>query len=120
MNPIILGYSVGKADPVYITPSHLIVTGVTQKSGKTTTLESLIKRSGAKAVVFRTKKGEKSFLQGSIIPPYFKDRADWQFIESLIESTMKRKLGNFDRYEIIQICNDFNVDSLFTFKEKLD
>lgn len=43
---------------ISIQPSHLLVTGLSQKAGKTTTLESLIKRSGRRAVVFRTKIGE--------------------------------------------------------------
>ena len=57
---ILLGYEIGTGKQVNIIPSHLIVTGVTQQSGKTTTLESLIQRSGLKSIVFRTKIGEKS------------------------------------------------------------
>ena len=60
-NEILLGYEIKTAKPVKIKPSHLIVTGVTQLSGKTTTLETLIKRSGLKAIVFKTKIGERSF-----------------------------------------------------------
>jgi len=45
-NKIRLGYEVGTGEEININPSHLIVTGLTQKAGKTTTLESLIKRSG--------------------------------------------------------------------------
>ena len=50
-----LGYEVKTGKEVGIKPSHLIVTGITQLSGKTTTLEALIKRSGLKAVIFKTK-----------------------------------------------------------------
>jgi len=45
-NKIKLGYEVGTAEEVSIRLSHLIVTGITELSGKTTTLEALIKRSG--------------------------------------------------------------------------
>ena len=55
-----LGYEVGSGKEVDILPSHLLVTGMTQKAGKTTTLETLVHRWGKKAVVFRTKIGEKS------------------------------------------------------------
>ena len=115
-----LGYEVETGKPVEIMPSHLIVTGLTQKAGKTTTLESLIKRSGKRAIVFRTKIGEKSFLQGTIIPPYFKDRSDWQFVQGLVEATIKEKLRSFERAKIIQICKQTGGNSLLEFKKKVD
>jgi len=34
MEKIKLGYQIGDAEPVYIAPAHLVVTGVTQQSGK--------------------------------------------------------------------------------------
>jgi len=115
-----LGYEVGSAKQVDIEPSHLIVTGITQESGKTTTLEALIKRSKLKAIVFRTKIGEKSFLEGTIIPPFFKDRSDWQFIQGLIESTIKEKLRPFERAKIIQICERTGGNSLLEFQKMVD
>src|SRR3990167_6724232 len=92
-----LGFEIKTGKEINISPSHLIVTGLTQEAGKTTTLESLIKRSKKRAIVFRTKIGEKSFLEGTKIPPYFKDRSDWQFIQGLVESTIKEKLRSWDR-----------------------
>lgn len=115
-----LGFEVGTGKEVCIEPSHLIVTGLTQKAGKTTTLESLIKRSGKRAIVFRTKIGEKSFLQGTIIPPYFKDRSDWQFIQGLVEATIKERLRGFDRAKIIQLAKQTGGNSLLEFKKKVD
>lgn len=115
-----LGYEVKTGKEVIIEPSHLIVTGLTQKAGKTTTLESLIKRSERRAIVFRTKIGEKSFLQGTIIPPYFKDRSDWQFVQGLVEATIKEKLRSFERAKIIQICKLTGGKSLLEFKKKVD
>ena len=43
-----LGYEIKTGKVISINPSHLIVTGITQLSGKTTTLEALIKRSRLK------------------------------------------------------------------------
>ncbi len=115
-----LGYELGTGKDIFIEPSHLIVTGLTQKAGKTTTLESLINRSGKKAIVFRTKIGEKSFLQGTIIPPFFRDRSDWQFIQGLVEATIKEKLRTFERAKIIQLSKESGGNSLLEFKKKID
>ena len=115
-----LGYEMETGESIEIDPSHLIVTGLTQKAGKTTTLESLIKRSGRRAIVFRTKIGEKSFLQGTIIPPYFKDRSDWQFIQGLVEATIKEKLRSWERAKIIQLTKRTGGNSLLDFKKKVD
>src|SRR3990172_13075401 len=87
-----LGYEMETSKEVGINPSHLIVTGITQLSGKTTTLEALIKRSKLKAIVFKTKIGEKSFTEGTEIPPFFRDRSDYEFVRSLIEAYSKEKL----------------------------
>jgi len=117
---ILLGFEMGTGEKVEIDTSHLIVTGLTQKAGKTTTLESMIKRSGKRCVVFRTKIGEKSFLQGTKIPPYFKDKSDWQFVQGLVEATIKEKLRTFERAKIIQICKKTGGNSLLEFKKKVD
>lgn len=120
MKKIKVGYEIETGKEVSIDPSHLIVTGLTQKAGKTTTLESLINRSGRRAIVFRTKIGEKSFLQGTIIPPYFKDRSDWQFIQGLVEATMREKLKGWDRATIIRLSKETGGKSLLDFKKKCD
>ena len=46
MKSIHLGYEVGTGRAVAIRVRHLAVTGPTQESGKTTTLEALVRRSG--------------------------------------------------------------------------
>lgn len=120
MNKIRLGYEVNTGKEIQIPISHLIVTGLSNLSGKTTTLESLIKRTQGKGVVFRTKIGEKSFLDSTVIPPYFKDRSDWQFVKGLIESTMKTKIRTFEQAKIIQICKTTSGKSLLEFKKKVD
>lgn len=112
-----LGYEIKTAKEISIEKSHLIVTGVTQKSGKTTTLESLIQRSGLRAIVFRTKIGEKSFIKGTIIPPFFKDNSDWQYVSSLLEATMKEKM-RFERAWIIRACK--GTTSLLEVKKNIE
>ncbi len=115
-----LGYEVGTGEEVFIKNSHVIVTGLTQEAGKTTTLEAMIKRSKAKAIVFKTKVGEKSFLSGTMIPPYFKDQSDWQFIQGLIEATIKERVGSSARSKIIQLSKRTDGNSLLGFKKKVD
>lgn len=113
-NKILLGYEIGTGAEVIIEPSHLIATGLTAKAGKTTLLESLITRSGKRAIAFRTKIGEKGFLKGTIIPPYFKDRSDWQFIQGLVEATIKDLLGTFEatEQEIENVYNHILMEML--------
>ncbi len=98
-----LGFEVGSGQPVAIPVRHMAVTGQTQESGKTTTLEALITRSGLPAIAFITKRGESGFRNSRRIKPYFRERADWQFVESIIESTMKEK-KKFERAWIIRAC----------------
>lgn len=112
-----LGYEIGTGEEVVISPSHLIVTGVTQLSGKTTTLEALIKRSGLKAIVFKTKIGEKSFTEGTEIPPFFKDRSDYEFVKSLIEAYSKEKLF-LEKGTLMRLCK--GSGSLLEIKKKVD
>ena len=115
-----LGYEVDTGKEVFVKNSHVIVTGLTQEAGKTTTLEAMIKQSNAKAIVFKTKVGEKSFLSGTIIPPYFKEQSDWQFIQGLIEATIKEKVGTSARSKIIQLSKQTDGNSLIGFKKKVD
>jgi hypothetical protein len=87
-----LGYVVGTGEPVEIPLRHTAVTGQTQESGKTTTLEGLIHRSGLQAIAYVTKRGESSFHVMHAIPPYFQERADWKFVQSLLEASTESKL----------------------------
>jgi hypothetical protein len=100
---ILLGFEIGTGNPVYFTLHHLVITGMTQLSGKTTTLEALIHRSGLKAIAFITKRGEVGFQQYNELLPYFKERSDWQYVESLIEATM-REDQRFNRSWIVKAC----------------
>lgn len=112
-----LGYEVNTGKEVKISNSHLIVTGVTQLSGKTTTLEALIKRSKLKAIVFKTKVGEKSFTEGTEIPPFFRDRSDYEFVKSLIEAYAKEKLF-LEKGTLMRLCK--GSASLLEIKKRVD
>jgi len=116
-NEVLLGYEIGTGNPITIKLSHLIASGITQLSGKTTTEEALLKRSNCRAIVFKTKVGESGFSEGTVIPPYFRERADWQYVSSLLEATLKERL-KFERAWIIKVCK--NADSLLQVKSNID
>src|SRR5574340_53859 len=98
---ILLGYEIGTAKPVSIPMHHLVVTGVTQLSGKTTTLEALVSRAGFRAIAFRTKRGESGFEDARTHAPYFHERSDWQYVQGLLEATMRERM-KFERSWIIK------------------
>ena len=101
---ILLGFEIPSGEPVHIPLHHLVITGMTQLSGKTTTIEALIHRSGLRAVVFKTKRGETGFeTAGRTLPLYFKERSDWQYVSSLIEATLREKV-KFERSWVIRAC----------------
>jgi hypothetical protein len=97
-----LGFEVGSADPVEIPIRHMAVTGQTQESGKTTALTALIARAKLPAIAFLTKRGEGE-MPGRKILPYFQERADWRFVQSILESTMREKM-KFERAWIVRAC----------------
>lgn len=96
-----LGFEVGTGEAVSIPLRHLCVTGQTQEAGKTTALEAMISRSKNKAIAFVTKRGERSFESGRRIPPYFQERVDWEFVESILEAIMRQKM-KFERAWIVR------------------
>lgn len=98
-----LGYETGTGTAVSIPLAHMAVTGQTQQSGKTTTLEALIGRGNLRAVVFVTKPGEKSFSEGRRILPYFKERADWEYVKELLETRRDESLSKWDGY-LMRVC----------------
>jgi hypothetical protein len=97
-----IGGDPGHRIPVLIPIRHMAVTGQTQESGKTTALTALISRCGLPAIAFITKRGE-SEIPGRQILPYFHERADWQFVQSILESTMKERM-KFERAWIVRAC----------------
>ena len=103
---ILLGYEVASGEPVYLPLHHLAIFGMTQLSGKTTTLEALISRSALKAIAFIVKRGESGFSRYNLVTPYYKPRSDWQFIEGLVNVALGEKV-KFEpgmRYGIMQVC----------------
>jgi hypothetical protein len=114
-----LGFEVGTGEPVAIPIAHLCVTGQTQLSGKTTTLEALVWRSGLKAIAFVTKRGEGAFsmtyrqrsedapvvseFRPHSIQPFFKHRADWQFVGDILGAILSEKL-KIQRPWIMKVC----------------
>ena len=103
---IALGFEIDTGALVEIPAGHLAITGQSQASGKTTTLEGLASRAGCRSVAFVTKRGEGSFRVASPMTPYFRDRTDWPFIASILEATASEKL-KFQRAEIIKLCQDY-------------
>jgi hypothetical protein len=100
-----LGFEIGSGREVAIPLRHMVVTGQTQEAGKTTTLEALIARANLPAVAFVTKRGERSFGAGRRIQPYFRERADWQFVASVLEATMRERL-KFERAWIMRASKE--------------
>ncbi len=98
-----LGYEVGTGKAVVIPLKHMVVTGQTQEAGKTTALEALIVRSGLRAVTFVTKRGEGSFKDGRRLQPFFRERADWVFVSSLIDATLGEK-NKLLRAWLMKVC----------------
>lgn len=112
-----LGFEIGSGREIFIEPSHLIVTGITQQSGKTTTLEALIQRSSLKAIVFKTKPGEKSFTSGTMVAPFFRERSDYEFVRSLIEAYTREKIF-IEKGALMTLCK--GSKSLLDIKMRVD
>lgn len=117
MKDIILGYELKTGKEVKIRPAHLVVTGITQESGKTTTLEALVKRGNFKAIFFKTKIGETAITEGTLVPPYYKDVFDWEYAAEILEASRKEKL-KFERSWIIKYSK--TAKSLLEFKANID
>jgi hypothetical protein len=100
-----LGFEVGTGKPVSLPLRNLAITGQTQESGKTTTLEALAGRSGATVLTFITKRGEGAFesVVHNRVRPYFRDRADWQFVDAIMAAALAEQ-NKFLRQFLIPIC----------------
>lgn len=104
MSDILLGYEIGTGEEVRVPYAHTVVCGQTQASGKTTTLEGMISRAdGRMALAFATKQAESAFAGARRISPFFRDRADWQFVESILEAMMQERM-KYERQWIIRVC----------------
>ena len=83
---ILVGFECGTGKEIKIRPAHLFISGLTQKSGKTTTLEALVQRSGLSIIAFITKPDEKCFDTGEHHKPFFQEKAEWKVVEKLFEN----------------------------------
>ena len=61
--------------------------------------------------------GETGFSEGNIIPSYFRERFDWEYVLNLLQALMKEKL-KFQRSWIIRACE--TADSLIGVKNNID
>ncbi|MBN1683086.1 ATP-binding protein [Candidatus Bathyarchaeota archaeon] len=102
---ILLGFEVDTGEEVYMNLHHTVITGMTQLSGKTTTLEALISRSEKQAIAFKTKRGEGGFNNYNEIQPFFNQRADWQYVSSILEAVLREKM-RFERPWIMRATKD--------------
>ena len=100
-----VGYEVGTGEPVDAELHHLAIFGLTQKSGKTTSLEAFVQRidGDASVLVLRTGRGEIGFTGAVEIPLYFRERTDWQFVEGMISAHLQEK-AKFYRGDIMRAC----------------
>ncbi|MBU4075993.1 MAG: ATP-binding protein, partial [Euryarchaeota archaeon] len=117
LQSILAGFECGTGDEVKIKPAHLFISGLTQKSGKTTTLEALIQRSGLSTISFITKPGEKCFDKGENHKPFFQEKAEWKVVEKLFESQLGEKMKDV-RAKLIELCK--NEKTLKTIKHSID
>ncbi|MDH5440636.1 MAG: hypothetical protein OEZ48_00250 [Candidatus Bathyarchaeota archaeon] len=113
--PVHIGFT-PEGKPWSISDHHICVTGITNISGKTTTVEALLRRREKKALVFLTKRGEKTFSGAREIPPFYMERFDWEYMRSLLEAAMKEKL-KFETPWIMRVCK--GADNAFEVRERL-
>jgi hypothetical protein len=107
---LLLGFEIPSGRRVEIPVNHTVVLGQTQVSGKTTTLEAMVERSGLKAIAFITKPGEKSFVLQSKVAPFFSESTltdYWRYVVSIVENLMNVKLGWQERGWIVKLCQDY-------------
>ena len=103
MSPRIpLGFEIQTGQPVSIPLHHTVITGLTGQSGKTTVVEGLLSRlpAGYRALVFLTKRGELPFAWAQRVQPFYRERVDWEYVQSLLEAAMRERL-KFERSWII-------------------
>jgi len=112
---VLLGFTVPEGKPCHIPLHHIAVTGMTSLSGKTTTTEAILRRRPGKdssilahkSLVFLTKRGEKTFADAHRVPPFYRERFDWEYVRGLLEASMHERL-KFETPWIIRICKHSN------------
>ncbi len=75
MTGILIGYEIGTGEPIGVEATHMVVTGITNQSGKTTMLEGMASRAkGFRFLVFKTKPHEQQFVTANEVKPFFRER----------------------------------------------
>lgn len=118
IDEISVGFECGTGEEIKIKPAHLFISGLTQKSGKTTTLEALLSRCNFPAITFITKPGEKSFETENKIEPYFKDEAKWDYLVGIFESMLNKKISDNITTILMELCED--TKSISDLKTKVE
>ncbi|MGH2639341.1 MAG: hypothetical protein ACRDF4_08695 [Rhabdochlamydiaceae bacterium] len=99
---VLLGYEVGSGDRIDIEVTHLVVTGITNQSGKTTLLEGIASRAGGyKFLVFKTKPHEQQFATAGRVKPFFRERTDWEYVAGILEASRNERM-KFERFWIMR------------------
>ena len=110
---ILLGYEMATGRRVTIPVRHMVVTGITQESGKTTTLEALAGRAGRPVLCFRTKRGEESFATARTIPARLVPSAEWPEVEALLTAMLSSRGAQESlrpmRYMLVRACEGSNT-----------
>jgi hypothetical protein len=105
---VLVGYELGTGKPVSVPLAHMFVTGQTQLSGKTTTLEAIAKRSERRALVIVTKRGER--LDGRSIRPFLPREGDrpihWRLVETILASALGQRSMKYERYWIVNAAKN--------------
>lgn len=102
-----MGYEQNVGSPVFVKPSHLIITGLTNQSGKTEALKSFMVDDGKTSyLVFETKPGALDF-SGHEVPAMFKETTDPLILKGLLESQAGFKL-KFEYPWLIHVCKGAN------------
>ncbi|MHB1910380.1 MAG: ATP-binding protein [Nitrososphaerales archaeon] len=116
MADVVLGFQIPTGDPVSVELTHIVVTGLTNKTGKTTLIEGILSRAeNYRSLVILTKPGEKVFAEYHRVVPYLQKRSDWRYIRDLIESSEKRKF-RFEEWNIKRASE--NTHSLEEFRDR--
>jgi len=99
-----LGFELETGRRVEIPLAHTFVTGQTQLSGKTTALRAIVERSGRRALIFVTKRGET--FEGRRIRPYLPreghEPIHWRLVETIVASALGQRNLKYERLQLIR------------------
>lgn len=97
-----IGFRIPDGVEVLSELQHTFLSGLTQKSGKTTALEGFVSRLPPElsVLIFRTGRGDIPFAGAARIPPFFRERVDWAYVEGLLGAELHQRM-NYYRADII-------------------